>query len=147
MKGLGIRCGFGLMLSARGRILGGMDVAGALPKVPAENLRLPLAEFGRVWERAEQLSRERGPRDFYLTGVVWACRWIARQPLEAPVTRKPMRAMPETMDSEYLAALAAARSTKLHPMRVDIARGAAAVLAWVGHGGPEPRLVPLSDAG
>jgi hypothetical protein len=91
------------------------------------------------------LSRERGPQDFYLTGVVWACRWIARQPLEAPVTYKPLRAMPETMDSEYLAALATARSTKLHSMRVDIARGASAVLVWVGHGGPEPRLDLLTE--
>lgn len=136
-----------MVLSVWVRILGGMDVAAALPTVPAENLRVSRAEFGRVWARAEQVSREHGPQDFYLTGVVWAFRWIARQPLESPVTRKPLRAMPETMDSEYLAALADARSTKLHPMRVDIARGTAAVLAWVGHGGPEPRLVPLSDAG
>lgn len=124
-----------------------MDVAAALSRVPAENLRVPRAEFGRVWAQAEQVSRERGPQDFYLTGVVWTCRWIARQPLESPVTFKALRAMPETMDSEYLAALAEARSTKLHPMRVDIARGAAAVLAWVGHGGPEPCLASVSGAG
>jgi hypothetical protein len=38
----------GLVLSAWDRILGGMDVAAALPTVSAENLRVPRAEFGRV---------------------------------------------------------------------------------------------------
>jgi hypothetical protein len=126
---------------------GGVDVAAILPSTPAENLRIPRAEFGRFWARAEQLGVERGPDDYYLTGVVFVCRWIARQAIRSPVTRAVRRAMPETLDTEYMAALAATRSSKLHPMRVEIARGTVEVLAWVGHGGPEPRLAPLAETG
>lgn len=122
-------------------------MAAALPSTPAENLRIPRVEFGRVWAHAEQVSRERGPRDYYLAGVVITFRWIARQAHHSPVTRTASRAMPETLDTEYMAALAAARSTKLHPMRVDMARGAVAVLGWVGHGQPEPSLTPVAGTG
>lgn len=134
-------------MSVSDRILGGVDVVAALPKVPAENLRIPRAEFGRVWALAEQLGAGGDSQGWYLTGVVIAFRWIAGQPTESPVTRAVLRAMPETLDSEYMAALAAARSAKLHPMRANMARGAAAVLAWVGHGGPEPRLTRSAATG
>lgn len=125
-----------------------MDVATALPKVPTQNLHIPRADYGRVWAAAEQRAIERGPGDYYLAGVVITLRWIARQAHRTPVTRTVRSAMPETLDTEYMAALAASRSTKLHPMRVDMARGAVAVLGWVGHGTGEPSLTqPLADAG
>lgn len=122
-------------------------MATVLPKVPTENLCIPRADFGRVWAQAEQAAIERGPKDYYLAGIVITCRWIARQALRSPVTRAVRSAMPETLDTEYMEALAAIRDTRLHPMRVNMARGAVAVLAWVGHGGPEPSVAPLAGTG
>lgn len=125
-----------------------MDVSQALPRVPAQTLgRASRADFGRVWEAAEALNVAPGPEDYYLAGVVRTLRWLARQGHSTPVTRAVRSAMPEVNEAEYMAALAASRSTKLHPMRVGIARGTVAVLGWLYHGQPEPALPALSDAG
>lgn len=125
-----------------------MDVSAALPGVPTQNLgRMPRAEFGRVWTAAEQLGTERGPDDWYLTGIVITLRWIAGQAHHTPVTRVVRMAMPETFDAEYLAALATSRSAKLHPTRAEMARGAIAVLGWMYHRQPEPSLTPLTGTG
>ncbi|MGH3790327.1 MAG: hypothetical protein ACRDQ9_05910 [Pseudonocardiaceae bacterium] len=113
----------------------------AVPRVPTGLVgRMPRGEFGRVWARAEHLAAERGPGDYVLAGVVLTFRWVAGRVDESPVTHVVCGAMPETVDKEYLAALAAARDVRLHPMRAGIARGAVAVLGWMGHGGPEPSL-------
>lgn len=66
------------------------------------------------------------------------------RPSRSAVTGAVRRAMPETLDTECRAALAAARSPALHPMRVGIARGTVEVLGWVGHGGPEPPRAPFA---
>jgi hypothetical protein len=121
-----------------------MDVATALPKVPARNLgRIPLEVFGRVWEEAERRNDAGrndagGPMDYYLVGVVRTLRWLAERRIETPVTRVASSPLPEIWLDEYMAALAAARSPVLHPSQVGIACGTVATLGWMYHGQPEP---------
>lgn len=123
----------------------GVDVTAVLPKVPVRNLcGKPRAEFGRVWAEVERAGVECGPGDWYLTGVVITFRWVARRPVKSPVTDKVVGPYPETLDSEYMAAIRASHDVRLHPMRVAKARGAAAVLRWLRERGPEPLAgVPL----
>lgn len=115
-----------------------------LAKVPGENLRVARADFGAVWAFAERLGGQPGADDDFLIGVLRTCRWLAGQPVpsilpgrvaempRSPLTRRSQRAMPETMDSELLAAYA-----RPGP-RPGLARGVAATLewAWQGKGGP-----------
>jgi hypothetical protein len=126
-----------------------MDVATALQKLPRGRLgSLPVAEFGRVWAAVEQRGRECSPDDYYVAGLIAACRWVAQKEHYAPVTRVLGSALPEALDAEYLAALRVARSRRLHPRRVDKALGVVAVLGWVSQGTGEPSLTkPLADAG
>jgi hypothetical protein len=63
---------------------GDVDVsAEAVAKVPGENLRVSRADFGGLWTVAEQLGRlpAGGADDDYVVGVIWTCRWLARQPV------------------------------------------------------------------
>lgn len=123
------------------------DVATALLRVPAQTLgRATRVDFGRVWASAEALNTAPGLEDYYIAGVVRTLRWLARRGHRTPVTRVVRSAMPEVNEAEYMAALAASRSSRLHPMRVGIARGTVAVLGWLYHGQPEPDLPALSDA-
>jgi hypothetical protein len=117
-----------------------VDVQALLPGVPSWALgrRVTREVFGRVWETAEQRNVAPGPDDCYLVGVLRTLRWLARVSSETPVTRVVNTPLPEICDTEYMAALAAARSTKLHPSRVEVARGAVAALGWMYHGQPEP---------
>jgi hypothetical protein len=57
--------------------------AEAVAKVPGENLRVSRADFGGLWTVAEQLGRlpAGGADDDYVVGVIWTCRWLARQPV------------------------------------------------------------------
>jgi hypothetical protein len=75
---------------------------------------------------------------YYLVGVVRTLRWLAQETVQTPVTRETNSVLPEICVTEYMAALAAARSTRLHRSRVGVARGAVAVLGWLYHGQPEP---------
>jgi hypothetical protein len=65
-------------------------------------------------------------------------RWLAQETVRTPVTEVIDWALPEICLNEYMKALAAARSTKLHPSRVEKARGAVAVWGWMYHRQPEP---------
>jgi hypothetical protein len=116
-----------------------VDVQAALPRVPARNLgRVPREVFGRVWVDAEQRNAAGGPADYYLVGVVRTLRWLAQETVQTPVTRETNSVLPEICVTEYMAALAAARSTRLHRSRVGVARGTVAVLGWLYHSQPEP---------
>jgi hypothetical protein len=141
-------------LSVAGVILSDMEVsAEAVAKVPGENLRVSRADFGALWALAEHLGEQPYRRDHYLIGVVWSCRWLARQPVwvsflhrgempAAPFTRRRHAAMPETIDEEYLAA-ATARAFER-----DRARGVMATLEWIWHGSGRPPLdIPTAAAG
>jgi hypothetical protein len=111
----------------------------ALPGVPARNLGCMSREvFGRVWADAERRNAAGGPADYYLVGVVRTLRWLAQETVRTPVTEVIDWALPEICLNEYMKALAAARSTKLHPSRVEKARGAVAVWGWMYHRQPEP---------
>ena len=121
--------------------------AEAVAKMPGENLRVSRAEFGALWALAEHLGEQpyRGREDRFVVGVVWTCRWLARQPVwssivkrwempATPLTARHEGAMPETIEAEYLAALAA------RPFERDLARGVAATLAWAWYGSGRPPL-------
>jgi hypothetical protein len=121
-----------------------------IAKVPSENLRVSSADFGVLWTLAEHLGDQPGPDDDYLVGVVLTCRWLAGQPVWsaivnraempfAPVTWRQHRAMPETIDDEYLAAVSPRAAEP------GIARGVAATLEWTWHGSGRPPL-DLSQA-
>lgn len=113
----------------------------ALPRVPKRNLGgMPREVFGRVWADAERRNAAGGPADYYLVGVIRTLRWLAQETVRTPVTEVIDSALPEICLNEYMAALAAARSTVLHPSRVGKARGAVAVLGWMYHRQPEPYL-------
>jgi hypothetical protein len=127
--------------------------AKAVAKVPGENLRVSRAEFGAVWVLAQRVGSEPGPDNPYLIGVLWTCRWLARQPTfsrvigrwempAAPFTRRRHSAMPETIEAEYLAA---ARAPAFEQER---AHGVMATLEWCWYGlGRPPLNVPGAAAG
>jgi hypothetical protein len=116
--------------------------AAVVAKVPGANLRVSRSDFAVVWAAVEDWGGRPGPNNDYLLGVLLTCEWLAAQPVwssvigraempAAPFTGRRRRAMPETIEAEYLAALGALRRGR---RRVDLARGAAATLAWVWYG-------------
>lgn len=134
-------------MSVTGGTLGGVEVTAELvAKVPVENMRVRLVEFGVLWARAEELGSRPARGDQYLIGVVLTCRWLAGQPVpsplpsrrfevpRAPLTRRLNMAMPETIDEEYMAAVTA------RPFERERARGVAATLEWTWHGSRRPPL-------
>jgi hypothetical protein len=141
-----------LALSARSVTLEGVEVsAEVVAKVPGENLRVTRAEFGAVWALAEYLGSQPGPDDDNLIGVLRTCRWLADQPVpsilphrvaempRSPLTRRLQRPMPETIESELLAAYARPGS------RPELAWGVAAALEWAWRGKGRP-LLDVSQA-
>lgn len=104
--------------SAERVTIDGVDVSAAdIAKIPAGNVRVPLAEFVALWQRAERLHDEqvrRGVPDWYGAGVVETCRWLANAivGLEAgpwrlvpsPVTECMNVAYDELIEAECLAA-------------------------------------------
>jgi hypothetical protein len=134
-------------MSELGVTLDGVEVsAEPLAKVPGENLRVSRAEFGAVWARAEHLGGQRGDGGDYLLGVILTCEWLADQPVpsvlpnrvaempRSPLTRRLQRPMPETIESELLAAYARRGG------RPELARGVAATLEWAWRGKGQPPL-------
>jgi len=120
--------------------------AEAVATVPGENLRVPLSEFGAVWSLAEHLGGQPGDGGNYLLGVILTCEWLADQPVpslmparvaempRSPLTRRLQRPMPETIESELLAAYARRDG------RPELARGVAATLEWAWRGTGRPPL-------
>ena len=120
--------------------------AEAVAKVPGENLRVPLSEFGAVWSLAEHLGGQPGDGGNYLLGVILTCEWLADQPVSSvlpdrmaemprsPLTRRLQRPMPETIETELLAAWARRGG------RPELARGVAATLEWAWRGKGRPPL-------
>jgi hypothetical protein len=120
-------------------------------RVPLENIRVSLADFGRVWALAEGVADQ--VEDYYFLGVAMTCEWLADQAVPSRVEPGTMesprcpaswgrhRAMPETIDEEYLAALRACRS----PMawEAEMARGVVAALDWAWNGHRDQPPVPL----
>jgi hypothetical protein len=134
-------------LSELGVRLDGVEVsAEAVAEVPGENLHVPRTEFGAVWALAEHLGDQPGDGGDYLLGVMLTCQWLADQPVpsilprrvaempRSPITRRLQRPMPETIESELLAAWAR------HGGRPELARGVAATLEWAWRGKGQPPL-------
>jgi len=134
-------------MSELGVTLDGVEVsAEILAKVPGENLRVSRAEFGAVWTLAEHLGGQPGDGGEYLLGVILTCEWLANQPVpsvlpdrvaempRSPLTRRLQRPMPETIESELLAAYARRGA------RPELARGVAATLEWAWRGKGRPPL-------
>jgi hypothetical protein len=128
-------------MSALGVTLDGVEVpAEAVAKVPGESLRVPRSEFGGVWALAEHLGNQPGDGGDYLLGVILTCEWLADQPVpsvlpnrvaempRSPLTRRLQRPMPETIESELLAAYARRGA------RPELARGVAVTLEWAWRG-------------
>lgn len=114
-----------------------------IANVPAENIRVSRESFGRIWSYADDLGVRRDT-DPYAIGVLFTCEWIATQAVwsrvskrwelpVSPVTERHYKAMPETIEDEYLAAVRASVPGKTG-RRAELARGAAAMLelAWAG---------------
>ncbi|MBC3190934.1 hypothetical protein H7X46_07645 [Pseudonocardia sp. C8] len=128
-------------------------------QIPLGNLRVPRAEFARMWEAAEARNREQGERgllDWYAAGVVKTCRWLAgathraswgqSQPAAAPVTRTRATAYEELIEAEFQAAeLLGQRQPGLVVERPGWVEGIRATLWWAWRGeGPAP-LVPFDQ--
>jgi hypothetical protein len=120
--------------------------AEAVAKVPGENLQVSQAEFGAVWALAEHLGGQSGDGGGYLLGVILTCEWLADQPVHSvlpgraaemprtPLTRRLQRPMPESIESELLAAYVGRGG------RPELARGVAATLEWAWRGKGQPPL-------
>jgi hypothetical protein len=96
----------------------GVDVSAAdIAKMPADNVRVPRAEFVALWQEAERFHDEqvrRGVPDWYGAGVVETCRWLANAIVRlkagswrlapSPVTERMNVAYAELIEAECLAA-------------------------------------------
>jgi len=134
-------------MSELGVTLDGVEVsAEAVAEVPGENLRVSRSEFGAVWALAERLGSQSGDGGDYLLGVILTCQWLADQAVpsvlpnrvaempRSPLTRRLQRPMPETVESELLAAYARRGA------RLELARGVSATLEWAWRGKGRPPL-------
>lgn len=119
--------------------------AEAVARVPTENVRVRLGEFGALWARAEHLGERPGVDDDFLAGVILACRWLAAQPVRstitgraeipsAPLTGHRQAVMPETVEAEVLAAYSR------YVVNRELAKGVAATLEWAWRGSGRPPL-------
>ena len=131
-------------------------------RLPAGNLQVRRADFAAVWAEAEK-AHERNTRtrtsDWYITGVVVTCRWLAgalvpglqgrTRPALAPITGGTAAAHPELIEAETLAA---ERWVARHPHGMDRRPGwleailATLTWAWRGVGVP-PLEIRSADAG
>jgi hypothetical protein len=136
--------------------------ADLVERIPAGNLQVRRADFAAVWaeaERAHERNTLTRTSDWYITGVVVTCRWLAgasvpglrgrTQPAWAPITHRSAAAHEELIEAETLAA---ERWVARHP---DGMQGRAGWLeailttltwAWRGVGVP-PLEIRRADAG
>jgi hypothetical protein len=139
--------------------------ARVIDEIPRGNLRVPRAEFVLLWSEAEHLNAENsraGTGDWYVTGVVGTCRWIAganvvfnyphgprAEPAAAPITRRTARAHEELIDAEMLAV---ERMAIRHPNGIEGRPGwleaVEATLNWAWRrSGVPPLVIRRADAG
>lgn len=129
-----------------------MEVTAAdIADIPAGNLRVPRAEFAAVWVRAENLHDQRATRrvsDWYSTGVVATCRWLARatirpgngpsHPARSPITGHA-EAHQSLIESEYIVATSLALRQP-QPRWLVQRPGCEATLLWAWHYHRDPPL-------
>lgn len=135
-----------------------------LDRVPPGNLRVPVGEFGLLWQAAEDQARDqsaRGVTDWSAGGIAVTCRWLARastefpvgrlRPQPAPITRLTVLAYEELIEAEYLAAETLAARAPAAPLVVSRPGYVDAVRqtlgwAWRGHADrPILRRLPESE--
>jgi len=124
-------------------------------KIPIGNLHVSRQEFAEVWAQAETAVKRSAPDVEYLVGVVYTCRWLADQVVpssaggfdvpRSPVRRRQIRAMPETIEEEWLAAVRTQRNRVAG--QAAVARGALATLDWAWHSNGRPPVGPVAAAG
>ncbi len=91
--------------------------AADIARIPAGHVRVPRADFVALWQTAERLHDEqvrRGVPDWYGTGVVETCRWLANGVVgreigssrlaPSPVTKRVNVAYDGLIEAECLAA-------------------------------------------
>jgi len=140
--------------------------ARVIDEIPRGNLRVPRSDFVAVWSEAERLNdevkRAGATGDWYVVGVLHACRWIAgatvvvnyphgprARPAAAPISHRAARAHEELIEYETVAA---ERMAVRHPNGIDDRPGwleaVVATLTWVWRGSDAPPLdVRRADAG
>ena len=110
--------GLSLGLSIERVTIYDVDVSAAdIAKIPAGNARVPRADFVALWQTAERFHDEqirRGVMDWYGSGVVETCRWLANAIVTpetgpwrlapSPVTERINVAYDELIGAECLAA-------------------------------------------
>lgn len=131
--------------------------------VPATNLRIPVRDFVAVWAAAEAFHEDRVRRripDWYGTGVIVTCRWLARAtvrpetgrwyPADSPITERSNMAYEELIEAESRAAEVLEMR---HPRpkwlqaRPGWVEGVVATFAWAWRRtGPSPIQVPDDSA-
>jgi hypothetical protein len=139
--------------------------ARVIDAIPRGNLRVPRQEFVALWSEAERLNRENtraGTGDWYVSGVVSTCRWIAgvnvvfnyphgprAEPAMAPISHRTARAHEELIEAEILAAeLKAIRHPNGITGRPGWLEAVEATLKWVWRGSGVPPLeTRRADAG
>lgn len=133
-----------------------------IQQIPAGNLRVRRADFAAVWTEGERIldnDQRDLTGDWYVTGVVLTCRWLAcaivpglhdqMQPARAPLTYRPARAHEELIEAEtQIAERRLARwpqGTTSQPGRLEAVH-ATLMWAWRGSGVP-PLEIRRADAG
>ena len=136
-----------------------MEVTGRLVEdVPRGNLRVPRAEFVRLWRLAEHLA-ESSQADWCVAGIAATCRWLACaavpsvhggwKPARAPITRRSNMAHEELIAAELIAAeVAAVRNPGGIEGRPGWLEGILMTLRWAWAGSTKaPLEMPSSSAG
>jgi hypothetical protein len=126
-----------------------MDVtAEHVVNIPAENLRVPREVFAAVWRRYEAIEEQPALLTSYVTGVIFTLRWLSGQLLPSPfgpgrfdwplspARYLAVRATPETIQEEFLAALRVVR-TESGPAG-EVARAAIDTIEWAWYGSGHP---------
>jgi hypothetical protein len=146
-------------LSVRRVTIKSMEVtARHVENIPRGNLRVPPSEFVALWRLVEHLGAAR-PSDWYITGVVATCRWLACaavpsmmggwEPARAPVTRRTSRAHEELIAAELMAAeVAAVRNPGGVEGRPGWLEGILMTLRWAWTGSAKaPLEMPSTSTG
>jgi hypothetical protein len=115
-------------------------------RIPGSNINVSREDFGVFWRQVEVLlAKGRWSDDDaqYLLGVVRTCRWLADQTHrtpsgsmevpKAPISGRQVRAMPETIEEEVVAAIRVESRSRVSYEKQQAA-GTLATLSWAWHG-------------
>jgi hypothetical protein len=133
-----------------------------IQQIPAGNLRVRRADFAAVWAEGERiLDNDQTDRsgDWYVTGVVITCRWLAcaivpglhdrMEPARAPITYRTASAHEELIEAEtQIAERRLARWPQGMASQPGWLEAVQATLSWAWRGiGTPPLEIRRADAG